>query len=241
MKLLFPFIFSFLFIVNINAQQIVVNKDSLGMYATDSLFVYNIGTDTLKIDSLYSTKKQYGFSITVTIPDSVIYFYLFDAGFPLSLLHFSLPPGDTAKFIFTTVDLCPVCKKNGNVPNFTDTLILLSNSIVNDSIPIYIEGVGFTSNVEEEEIIVKYFQLYQNYPNPFNPATKISYMLKQPGEVKLIVYDLSGREVKTLVNKFQNSGEYSFNFDGDGLSSGVYFYRLKINDLFLTKKMILLQ
>ena len=243
MKLLFPFIFSFLFIANIDAQQIAVDKDSLKIFGSDSLFIYNVGSDTLIVDSLYTVKKRYGYWMNVILPDSAFIHYLIDAGLPLYILNFKLAPGDTAKFIFTYVDLCPVCvsKEYDNIPNFNDTLIFLSNSIVDDSLAIYVEGIGKLSGVEDEEIVAKYFQLYQNYPNPFNPTTKISYTLKQPGEVKLIVYDLSGREIITLVNKFQNSGEHSVNFDGKELSSGVYFYKLKINNLFLTKKMILMR
>jgi len=238
MKLIFPFIFAFLFIANINAQQIAVNKDSLGIYGADTLIVYNTGTDTLKIDSLFTAKERYGYGIFVTLPDSAFQYYLFNGEHPF---HIKLHPGDSAKFDFGYVDLCPICKKYDNVPNFKDTLIFLSNSILDSSLAIYVEGIGLTSNVEEEEITAKYFQLYQNYPNPFNPTTKISYELEQPGDVKLIVYDLLGNAIKTLVNKFQNSGKYSVNFSGDELSSGVYFYKLKINNLYLTKKMILLR
>ena len=247
MKLLFPIIFSFLFIANINAQQIAVNKDSLEIAAADTLLIYNIGTDTLIIDSLYTTKKQYGYKILIQLSGSYFSYYLYDSYYnPLPIpppnFHFNLLPGDTVKFIFQSVNICPTCvyKNFDYTPNFKDTLIFLSNSLIDDTLAIYAEGHGFDS-VEDEEIIAKYFRLNQNYPNPFNPTTKISYVLKQPGEVKLIVYDLSGREIKTLVNKYQNSGEYSVNFDGNGLSSGVYFYKLKINNLFLTKKMILLQ
>ena len=247
MKLLFSFIFSFLFIANINAQQIAVNKDSLEIAAADTLLIYNIGTDTLKIDSLYTVKRQFGYKILIQLPDSNFSFYLYDSDYkvpsiPPSILHFNLLRGDTAKFIFESVDICPYCvyKDLDYTLNFKDTLIFLSNSIVDDSLAIYAEGHGFDS-VEDEEIIAKYFKLYQNYPNPFNPTTKISYVLKQPGEVKLIVYDLAGKEVKTLVNKFQNSGEYSVDFKAEGLPSGVYFYRLELNSFIFTKKMILLR
>ncbi len=247
MKLLFPFFFSFVFFVNINAQQIAVNKDSLEIAAADTLLIYNIGTDTLKIDSLYTVKKQFGYKILIQLPDSSFFFYLYDSNYkvpsiPPSILHFNILPGDTAKFIFEYVDICPYCvyKNLDYTPNFKDTLIFLSNSIVNDSLAIYAEGHGLDF-VENEEVIAKYFKLYQNYPNPFNPTTKISYLLKQPGEVKLIIYDLAGKEVKILVNKFQNSGAYSVDFKAENLPSGVYFYRLELNSLILTKKMILLR
>lgn len=91
------------------------------------------------------------------------------------------------------------------------------------------------------------YKLYQNYPNPFNPNTVISYELLISSFVKLKVFNIEGREIDELINKRQNEGEYEFNFSGDGLTSGVYFYRLEIFDeksseVFIdTKKMILLR
>jgi N-acetylneuraminic acid mutarotase len=73
----------------------------------------------------------------------------------------------------------------------------------------------------------KQFDLNQNYPNPFNPSTKISYSIPNSGFVILKVYDMLGREVETLVNKFQNAKTYSVNFDAGKLASGIYFYKLQ--------------
>jgi len=75
------------------------------------------------------------------------------------------------------------------------------------------------------------FYLSQNYPNPFNPKTIISYRLTINSEVILKVYDMIGKEVATMVNKKQNAGNFSVNFDGTNLSSGVYFYKIEmLND-----------
>ncbi|MDX2130370.1 MAG: LamG-like jellyroll fold domain-containing protein [Chloroherpetonaceae bacterium] len=71
------------------------------------------------------------------------------------------------------------------------------------------------------------FFLSQNYPNPFNPATTIQYQLPFGGEVKLVVYDMLGREVQTLVNTRQNAGSYQARFNASNVSSGVYFYKLE--------------
>ncbi|MBK9335026.1 MAG: T9SS type A sorting domain-containing protein [Ignavibacteria bacterium] len=74
------------------------------------------------------------------------------------------------------------------------------------------------------------YKLFQNYPNPFNPLTKIKYELKTPGFIKLNVYNINGKEVKTIVNEKQNTGVYEADFSateyGSSLSSGVYFYSL---------------
>ena len=90
------------------------------------------------------------------------------------------------------------------------------------------------------------FRLYQNYPNPFNPTTTINYSLKKSGNVSIKLYDIQGREISTLVDEFQNSGNHEIKVSdilssGKVLSSGVYFYRLTTSDFSQTKSMILLK
>ncbi|MBS1494288.1 MAG: T9SS type A sorting domain-containing protein [Bacteroidetes bacterium] len=86
----------------------------------------------------------------------------------------------------------------------------------------------------------KYF-LSQNYPNPFNPETKIQFSIPKNGLVKIVVYDMLGREVKELVNEFKQQGSYNVSFNGASLSSGIYFYKLITDDFVETKKMILVK
>lgn len=87
--------------------------------------------------------------------------------------------------------------------------------------------------------------LEQNYPNPFNPYTTILYGLPKNGTVKLIVYDISGKKVETLVNnEYKYAGRYTYVFDGRKLSSGIYLYLLEVNegrDFRMVKKMILIK
>ena len=85
------------------------------------------------------------------------------------------------------------------------------------------------------------FALYQNYPNPFNPKTVLSFQLSVVSDVKLVVYDLLGREVAVLVNQQKVPGRYTVVFDGTALSSGVYFYTLRANGLLATRQMMLLK
>jgi photosystem II stability/assembly factor-like uncharacterized protein len=85
------------------------------------------------------------------------------------------------------------------------------------------------------------FKLAQNYPNPFNPTTTISFQLKADSYVTLKVYDVLGREVRTLVNENLKPGSYETRFDGTGLASGVYMYRLQAGDFIQTRKLILLR
>ena len=83
------------------------------------------------------------------------------------------------------------------------------------------------------------FSLSQNYPNPFYPETNIKFTVANTGKVKLVVYDIMGREVQTLVNQTLKPGNYASSFDASLLSGGVYFYRLSAGDHSETKKMML--
>ncbi len=86
------------------------------------------------------------------------------------------------------------------------------------------------------------YVLNQNYPNPFNSSTKISYSVSSSTFININVYDLLGKVIKTLVNDYKQAGDYSVNFDAGNLSSGVYFYKLKIDNNFVaTQKMLLLR
>ena len=98
------------------------------------------------------------------------------------------------------------------------------------------------TSVEKElpRQLITAYELSQNYPNPFNPSTKISYSIPHGNNVVLTVYNLLGEEVATLVNEYKESGNYSVEFNGAGLASGIYMYQLKAgNEVTLTKKMLL--
>ncbi len=86
----------------------------------------------------------------------------------------------------------------------------------------------------------KYF-VDQNYPNPFNPHTTIAYGIPQAGNVVLKIFDMAGREVKTLVNEYKDAGYYVARFDGSSLSSGTYIYRIESGNFVSAKKMVLLK
>ncbi len=111
---------------------------------------------------------------------------------------------------------------------------------------VYAENLGtFTIStavpVETDFTAEKSFDLSQNYPNPFNPVTTINYSVPELGLVNITVFDVLGRNVKTVVNKVQNAGEYSVPFDASKLSGGIYYYRMTTNRSALTRKMILLK
>lgn len=94
---------------------------------------------------------------------------------------------------------------------------------------------------DEKEFLPDYFYLSQNYPNPFNPETTIDFELPIAENIELAVYNLLGENVKTIASGNYKPGKYKFNFNGQNLSSGVYFYRLDAGRYSMTKKMILLK
>lgn len=102
---------------------------------------------------------------------------------------------------------------------------------------------SYPTSVENqlENYIVDEFTLYQNYPNPFNPSTSISFTLPQSGQTKISVYDMLGREVAVLVNDYLVSGTHTTAFNGSGLSSGVYVYRIESGKFVKAKQMVLLK
>ena len=95
------------------------------------------------------------------------------------------------------------------------------------------------------QVIPDKSKLSQNYPNPFNPTTKINYAINVPGHVSLIIYNMLGRKVLTLVNEYQSTGNYEVNFSANNqkyqLPSGMYIYRLQSKNFKQSKKMILMK
>ncbi|GIV45534.1 MAG: hypothetical protein KatS3mg036_0352 [Ignavibacterium sp.] len=108
----------------------------------------------------------------------------------------------------------------------------------------YIIDTQSAVNIEDENGSIfspAEFKLFQNYPNPFNPSTKISWQSPVGSWQTIKVFDVLGNEVATLVNEFKPAGGYEVEFNGQNLSSGVYFYQLRAGDFIQTKKMILLR
>jgi hypothetical protein len=117
-----------------------------------------------------------------------------------------------------------------------------SNANASNSMPVgTFEPKNMTSNEDIFREVPKTVVLAQNYPNPFNPNTVISYTLQNAQNINLAVFDQLGRRVALLQNGPKSSGKYHVSFDAQGLSSGVYFYRLETETSVLTKKMLLIK
>jgi hypothetical protein len=153
---------------------------------------------------------------------------------------------------------CAVSDVNGvyHLPSLpTGSLKIICNrfGFTNDSATV---NVTSTSNIDSinfhlyrvpvgikkiSEIIPAEYKLFQNYPNPLNPSTNIKYQITNNKLVTLKIYDILGKEVADLVNEKQSPGEYEVTFDGSGLSSGIYFYKLTAGDFKATKRFVLVK
>ena len=98
----------------------------------------------------------------------------------------------------------------------------------------------YSKTIEVASVILKY-DLAQNFPNPFNPTTVITYSIPTSSNVMVKVYNVLGKLITTLVNENQEAGIYKVNFDANGLSNGVYFYKIQAGSYTSVKKMLLLK
>jgi hypothetical protein len=137
------------------------------------------------------------------------------------------------RFNFTLFDV-----SSGRVVNMRSVSEYVYNAVNNETREFRIDAV---TGVSEENTIPKSYALYQNYPNPFNPSTTIEFDIPERTNVKLIIYDILGREVKKLIDKELDPGKYKVNFDAKDLSSGVYFYTLRTPKFTKTDKMLLIK
>jgi hypothetical protein len=118
---------------------------------------------------------------------------------------------------------------------------IVVGSVNLDTVNFYLDTLNvigienINSNVPDD------FSLGQNFPNPFNPQTKFKFSIKRTSFAELKIFDILGREVKTLVSENLKAGEYEISFNAAGLPSGVYFYRLSAADFSQTKKMVLIK
>jgi photosystem II stability/assembly factor-like uncharacterized protein len=138
---------------------------------------------------------------------------------------------------------------NDGLPNSAQVMDL-NICTVNNVLRVMTHGNGayerkllstIITSVKHDQNNVDNFKLEQNYPNPFNPSTKIRFEIIKPGFTTLKIFDLLGNQVKTLIQKNMQPGTYESTFDGTGLASGNYIYRLESNSNIQTKKMMLLK
>ncbi|HQI39690.1 MAG TPA: FlgD immunoglobulin-like domain containing protein [Ignavibacteriaceae bacterium] len=147
---------------------------------------------------------------------------------------------------------CPIVDTTSN-RNKSGSFGLYAFQQSSNGIPGYFDNIVVkqlqsTTSVDEKYDygIPEEFYLAQNYPNPFNPSTSIIYNIKEAGNTSLIIYDILGARVKTLVSQFQSAGQYNVTWDGlndagNQVRSGIYIYSLQTNNAVISKKMLLLK
>ncbi|MFO7445143.1 MAG: T9SS type A sorting domain-containing protein [Ignavibacteriaceae bacterium] len=157
--------------------------------------------------------------------------------------------------IWDTIGFVSKPPSNSNVPKdyeFEDTSITANNIYYYRLKQLDLSGgfeyswedtviVDFITSVETSQIIITNFSLDQNYPNPFNPLTNFGLQIGNAGFVTLKIYDVLGRVLAVLINEHKPAGRYNIEFDGIGLSSGIYFYKLEAGSFTDTKKFLLLK
>jgi len=152
---------------------------------------------------------------------------------------FTLKPNEPIEIIVTYV----VGRGNTSLES-----VDVTKNIAKDAIGFYSTNFNYVpvgiKDKPQSQLPTEY-SLLQNYPNPFNPSTTIRYDIGETRQetqiVKLIVYNMLGQEIATLVNKKQKAGNYEVNFDASDLSSGIYYYQLISGSTAKTKKMVLLK
>ena len=143
----------------------------------------------------------------------------------------TINPGDTQTIVIAQL----IARGTSNLNSVTELKLLsdVAQNLYNSGFVIGVEPISSTTPSS--------FRLHQNYPNPFNPKTKIKVEIAKLCNVKLIVYDILGREVAKLVNEKLKPGTYEVEFDGSKYASGVYFYKLITDDFSETKKMLMIK
>ncbi len=136
-----------------------------------------------------------------------------------------------------------VCYSNWPDQNIIYGPVIESNNFSSKTIIAYADGQEIESSVEDKRIVSMPTKtiLSQNYPNPFNPETRINYSIAKSGNVKVMIYNMLGQKIITLIDEQKTTGHYSVNFNAENLESGIYFYRLTTNNYIKSKRMVLMK
>ena len=181
------------------------------------LTIYNTGNATLTISNISSTESVFSTNLT----------------------SYDIQPGNSqmVQVAFTPTETII----------YTSNLFVISNDFEMDTLIVPVSGIGIMlARIELDAQLPHTLVLYPNYPNPFNPVTTLRYDLPEQTHVNITVYDMLGRQVKTLINHTQDAGYKSViwnatNDYGKPVSAGIYLYQIQAGDYISTKKMVLLK
>lgn len=169
-------------------------------------------------------------SIIVDHMRSGVLFVGTDAG-----VYYTTNTGTSWSILGTGLPNAPVFDINYHAP----TQILVAGTHGRSLYEISLADIPI--GIEQNTELAKQYSLKQNYPNPFNPSTTIEFTLPKADHVQLKLYDITGREVKTLLNRNMAKGSHTYTLDGSDISSGIYFYTMKTNSFTDTKRMVLVK
>lgn len=171
--------------------------------ASTNVEIYNYGPDSITITSIYNSESIFKLIDIPQLPKTL---------FEGDILSF--------KAEFNPID---------NIV-YSDLIQVASNDPMTPVSKIVLHGEGI-NDVSIEEPLPLSYKIYQNYPNPFNPATTIKYDIKERSQVELVVYNINGEFIRSLVNGMQEAGSYNAEFNAEQMSAGLYFYELRINGI----------
>ncbi len=209
---------------------VVINADSMVIDTALTASGYHLEC-SIDGSRIFGVNESRRLSVIDALADTVLYEINFDQG--------------GIRGIAETVDqkYILLASSSGLIKVDAQTDSILVTNVGNGYRTVVVKAPVISSiGAPEPNTVLQSFKLKQNYPNPFNPSTVISYELQTSGKVNLVVFDMLGREVKTLVNKSQQAGKYNVVFDAGNLASGIYYYKLITGKkLEQTKKMLLVR
>ena len=204
-------------IINVSTDSVLFDTTNIGTTASLPVTVWNSGNIALQVTNIIST----------------------DTVFTATPTTLSIPPADSQ---VVNVHFSPP-----SIGYFSGLIRFASNDPGHDTLDIFVAGQGdLLSGIAENPEIPTTFAVAQNFPNPFNPTTAIKYQLPKSCRVRLVIYNLLGQKVRTLVNTRREAGYYQAVWDGrndfgNQVSSGVYIYRFEGEGFIRTLKMILMK
>ena len=222
---------------------------SLNLYSNSGAFCpdingnYLIGGFNLPIGYTFNTCNDTlgGIYFKSEITDTVTNTNMFQSNIPLKTITVSdtigLPVDIRTDYVYS--EMFGFTSENGSSgsPFGGPYSKVMAGAVIDD----VVYGTILLSVHQISNEVPDKYTLKQNYPNPFNPSTKIQFSIPRAGNVRLVVYDQLGREIKTLVDDNLSAGIYEYSFQSNNLPSGVYFYELNAGDHRETKRMVLIK
>lgn len=225
-------------IPDVGSFEIIMGIPNAPRLIIDGIYMRNYWDEVI-LPVEYSSLNAYPEENRITLKWSTVYEQN-NYGFDIEKSKVLIQSSD----VWSKAGFVPGSGTTSSVQNYTFT----DRNLSTGSYKYRLKQIDFNGNFSYHELNNEFvigvpdkFSLNQNYPNPFNPATKIGYNIAAGGNVSLKVFDITGREVKTIVNGFKEAGYYTADFSGSEFANGIYFCRLESGIFSATRKMILLK